>query len=92
MGGYLISVHKLSFNPSLYLKNTFKYLEVIDVVSGLVKAAVFGFIISVISCYSGYNSARGAQGVGAATITAVVTSSILILLSNYIITEMFFAK
>ena len=91
-GGYLVAVHKLGFNPVTYLKSTFEYLEKIDVISGLVKSAVFGFIISVISCYCGYNSARGAQGVGTATTNAVVLSSVLILLSNYIITELFFAK
>lgn len=90
MGGYLVSVHKLGFNSSNYLISTFKYLEAIDVISGLVKAAVFGFIISVVSCYSGYYSDKGARGVGQATTLAVVSSSILILISNYIITELFF--
>jgi phospholipid/cholesterol/gamma-HCH transport system permease protein len=92
MGGYLVSVHKLGFNPALYLKNTFKYLETSDVVSGLVKAAIFGFIISIMSCYAGFNSKRGAQGVGSATTSAVVASSILILLFNYLTTEIFFSK
>jgi phospholipid/cholesterol/gamma-HCH transport system permease protein len=92
MGGYLVAVHKLNFNPSLYLQNTFKYLELMDIFSGLVKAAVFGMIIILVSCYYGYNSKRGAQGVGIATTNAVVVSSIMILLSNYIITEIFFAK
>jgi len=90
MGGYLVSVHKLDFNSSNYLISTFEYLEAIDVISGLVKAAVFGFIISVVSCYSGYYSDKGARGVGQATTSAVVSSSILILISNYIITELFF--
>ena len=62
-----------------------------DVVSGLVKAAVFGFVITLIGCYHGYNSRGGAQGVGTATINAVVSSLILILIFNYIITELFFA-
>ena len=63
-----------------------------DVISGLVKAFVFGMIISTMSCYSGYNSDKGAKGVGNATTMAVVNSSILILLSNYLITELFFSK
>ncbi|AIL65035.1 putative phospholipid ABC transporter permease protein mlaE [Rickettsiales bacterium Ac37b] len=92
MGGYLVAVHKLGFNPAIYLKNTFQYLKAIDVVSGLTKAAIFGFIIAVISCYAGYNSKRGAQGVGTATTNAVVLSSILILIFNYIITGLFFDK
>ena len=90
MGGYLISVYKLGFNSSNYIISTFKYLETVDVVSGLVKAATFGFIISTISCYNGYYSSKGARGVGSATTMAVVQSSILILLSNYLITELFF--
>ncbi len=91
MGGYLVSVHKLGFSEAPYLTNTLKFLEWRDVMSGLVKASVFGFIISLMGCYHGYHSKGGAQGVGAATTNAVVSASILILLSNYIVTELFFA-
>lgn len=91
MGGYLVSVHKLGFSPGPYLNNTLQFLELRDVVSGLVKAAVFGFVIALMGCYHGYYSRGGAQGVGAATTNAVVSASILILLFNYIITELFFA-
>jgi phospholipid/cholesterol/gamma-HCH transport system permease protein len=91
MGGYLVSVHKLGFAEGPYLHNTLQFLELRDVVSGLVKAAAFGFVISLMGCYHGYNSRGGAQGVGAATTNAVVSSSILILLFNYVITELFFA-
>ncbi|MFY9590183.1 MlaE family ABC transporter permease [Rickettsia endosymbiont of Halotydeus destructor] len=90
MGGYLVGVYKLNFNSISYLTNTFQYLESIDVISGLVKAGVFGLIISIVSCYSGYYSDKGAKGVGMATTLAVVNSSILILISNYLITELFF--
>jgi len=68
------------------------FLEFMDVVSGLVKAAVFGFVITLMGCWCGYNSRGGAQGVGAATTSAVVASSILILAFDYILTEMFFAR
>lgn len=91
MGGYLVSVHNLHFSPNTYLANTFKYLEPIDVISGLVKAAVFGFFIAIMGCFFGYNSGRGAEGVGFATTNAVVSASIFILLFNYIITGWFFA-
>jgi phospholipid/cholesterol/gamma-HCH transport system permease protein len=90
-GGYLVSVYKLNFNPSSYLKRTLDYLEFMDVISGLVKAAAFGFLISLMGCFHGYHSAGGAQGVGRATTNAVVSASILILVFNYIITEVFFA-
>lgn len=92
MGGYLVAVHKLGFSPGPYLHSTFQYLEMVDVVSGLVKAAVFGFIVTLMGCYHGFHSRGGAQGVGTATTNAVVSASIMILLSNYLITEMFFAR
>jgi len=91
-GGFILSTDKLGFNPGTYLKTTMDYLEQSDVVSGLVKAGVFGFIISLMGCYHGYNSRGGAQGVGVATTNAVVSASILILVSNYIVTELFFAQ
>ena len=91
-GGYLVSVYKLGFNPEAYIANTFEYLEVMDVVSGLVKAAVFGYLIALMGCYHGFHSKGGAQGVGKATTNAVVTGAILVLVFNYVITEAFFAQ
>ncbi len=90
MGGYLVSIYKTNFNSFNYIANILKCLEPIDVISGLIKAAVFGFIISIIGCYNGYYSGRGARGVGNATTSAVVNSSVLILISNYLITGLFF--
>ena len=91
MGGYLVSVYKLGFSAGPYINNTLQFLEFHDVISGLVKASVFGFIITLMGCYHGYYSKGGAQGVGSATTHAVVSASILILLSNYILTEIFFS-
>ena len=91
-GGFLIGVNKLGFNAGGYIKQTFEFLEFKDVFSGLVKAAVFGFVITLMGCYHGYNSRGGAQGVGTATINAVVSALILILIFNYMITELFFAR
>lgn len=90
-GGFLVSVYRLDFNPSSYISRTWEFLEPIDVISGLVKAAVFGFVISLMGCYFGYKSRGGAQGVGQATTNAVVAASILILVFNYLITGMFFS-
>ncbi len=90
MGGYLVSVYKLGFNENLYLLNTINFLSLNDYLSGIFKALVFGFIISIVSCYSGLYSGKGAYGVGSATTNSVVISSILILFSNYILTEIFF--
>ncbi|MBR6731002.1 MAG: ABC transporter permease [Alphaproteobacteria bacterium] len=90
-GGYMIGVSKLDFNATTYLVSTWEYLKPMDVISGLTKASVFGFIITLLGCYNGFNSKGGAQGVGQATTNAVVSSSILILIFNYILTEVFFA-
>jgi phospholipid/cholesterol/gamma-HCH transport system permease protein len=92
MGGWLIGTQKLGFVSAAYLKSTFDYLVTEDVVSGLVKAAVFGFVIALMGTWCGYNSKGGAQGVGGATTKAVVASSILILALDYVLTEIFFAQ
>jgi phospholipid/cholesterol/gamma-HCH transport system permease protein len=92
MGGFIVSVLKLGFNENVYLTNTINFVQSDDVISGLVKAGVFGFIIALMGCYQGYNSRGGAQGVGAATTAAVVSASILILASDYVLTEMFFNR
>jgi phospholipid/cholesterol/gamma-HCH transport system permease protein len=91
-GGYLVGIYKLGFGPYEYINNTLEFLETEDVVSGLVKAAVFGFLVALMGCYQGYNSKGGAQGVGAATTKAVVSASILILTANYMVTELFFSR
>ncbi len=91
-GGFVIAVYKLGFNPANYINSTINGLESLDIVTGVVKACVFGFIIAVMGCYNGYKSKGGAQGVGEATTNAVVSASILILVFNYIITELFFSK
>jgi len=88
-GGYVASTQSLGFTGSIYLDNTMNALTHQDVVSGLIKAFGFGFIIALLGCYSGFHSKGGAQGVGAATTNAVVTSSILILATNYILTNVF---
>lgn len=91
-GGYIVGIYKLGFSAQEYVKRTLEFLETEDVVSGLVKAAVFGFLVALMGCYQGYNSRGGAQGVGAATTKAVVSASILILTANYIVTELFFSQ
>jgi phospholipid/cholesterol/gamma-HCH transport system permease protein len=89
-GGYVVATKELGFTGSIYLKNTVDFANQGDIVSGLIKAAVFGFIIALMGCYNGFNSRGGAQGVGAATTAAVVSSSILILAANYILTSILF--
>ena len=91
-GGYLVSTKSLGFNGSVYLKNTADFVTGHDVMSGLIKAGAFGFIIALMGCYSGFNSKGGAQGVGTATTNAVVSSSILILAANYLLTSVLFSN
>jgi phospholipid/cholesterol/gamma-HCH transport system permease protein len=91
-GGFLVGTYQLGYNPATYIHSSWDYLKAIDVISGLVKAAVFGLVITVMGCYHGYNSKGGAQGVGQATTNAVVSAYILILTSNYMLTALFFNK
>ncbi len=91
MGGFMVGVGRLDFGAGTYLKTTIDFLETWDVVSGLIKGGVFGFIVALMGCYHGMNSGRGAQGVGRATKSAVVASSVLILAANYVLTEVFFS-
>jgi phospholipid/cholesterol/gamma-HCH transport system permease protein len=90
-GGYMVSIYRLGFTPESYLHQTWMIIQPVDVMSGLVKATVFGLIVTMMGCYHGFHSDRGAQGVGAATTNAVVSASILILIFNYILTQIFFS-
>ena len=92
MGGWLIGTQQLGFSSGAYLKATFDFLQSWDVISGLIKAAAFGFIVTLMGCWCGYTSGGGAQGVGRATTSAVVASSILILASDYVLTAMMFSR
>lgn len=92
MGGFVVGVNRLGFNDAAYLKNTADFLQTWDVTSGMLKGAVFGFLVALMGCYHGMTSDRGAQGVGRATKAAVVAASVLILASNYLLTELFFTS
>jgi phospholipid/cholesterol/gamma-HCH transport system permease protein len=91
MGGFLVSTQQLGFNPASYIRNTVDFLERADIISSLTKGAVFGFIATLVGCYYGMQSGRGAQGVGGATKTAVAAASILILAANFILTSVMFS-
>ena len=91
-GGYVVSTQSLGFTGAIYIKNTMDFMTTSDVESGVIKVAVFGFIIALMGCYNGFHSKGGAQGVGAATTNAVVTSSILILAANYFLTSILFPR
>lgn len=85
--GFIYNVFIMGVNRIIYLKNTLLYLELWDVVSGLVKSAVFGVIIAIIGCWQGLRAEGGAEGVGQATTRTVVLSSISILIVNFFLSK-----
>ena len=88
-GGFVVATFKLDLNPVLYMISTLDSFNSIDLIQGLIKALIFGIIISIISCYFGFNASGGAEGVGRATTISVVTASTLILTSTYFVTALF---
>jgi phospholipid/cholesterol/gamma-HCH transport system permease protein len=91
-GGWLVATRTLAFNPTVYVRNTWDFLQSWDVESGLIKAAVFGFIVALMGCYHGFNATGGARGVGRATTHAVVSAAILIFAADYLLTTLFTHK
>ncbi len=89
LGGWVVAVFALEFEGATYIRNIDQFLTAEDVWTGLIKAGVFGFLISVAGCYYGFKSRGGAQGVGGATRSAVVASAVAILASNYVMTSLF---
>ncbi|MBF0169936.1 MAG: ABC transporter permease [Nitrospinae bacterium] len=89
-GGAFIGVEVLGSNPIVYFKKTFEFLELNDIYSGLFKSMVFGATVAVICCYQGFKTKGGAEGVGQATTSAVVISSILIFILDYVLTAFLF--
>jgi phospholipid/cholesterol/gamma-HCH transport system permease protein len=91
-GGWLVATKTLDFNATVYIRNTWDFLQSWDVISGLIKAAVFGFIVALMGCYHGFNASGGARGVGRATTHAVVSAAILIFAADYLLTTVFTHK
>ncbi|MBY6119367.1 MULTISPECIES: MlaE family ABC transporter permease [Mameliella] len=90
-GGYAVATGSLGFNPAAYLKNTMDFLEPLDVISSLVKGCAFGGLATLMGCYFGMASGRGAQGVGRATKGSVEAAAVLILAANFLLTGAFFS-
>ena len=89
-GGFAVATKTLSFNSATYILNTIDFLTAADIISSLAKGAAFGFIATLMGCYFGLNSGRGAQGVGAATKSSVQAAAVLILAANFLLTAVFF--
>jgi phospholipid/cholesterol/gamma-HCH transport system permease protein len=90
IGGYVIGVYKLLLGPTIYVKMTFDPLLFKDLFTGLLKSFVFAVIIAIISCYEGFRTEGGAEGVGKATTLSVVTSFILIITADCLFTALFY--
>jgi phospholipid/cholesterol/gamma-HCH transport system permease protein len=89
-GGYIVSVILMGANPVSYLGNTFQYMDLNDLFSGVIKAAVFGLLLATIGCQQGFYTTGGAEGVGKSTTRAVVVASIAILISDFFLTRLLF--
>lgn len=90
LGGYFVAIELYSINPYLYLEKMKDFTKLYDIIGGLYKSAVFAVIITIISTYFGYIAKGGAEGVGKATTTAVVVSSVLILILDYFLTALIY--
>lgn len=88
LGGFLVATGSLGYSGPIFINNLADFLTHKDVLAGVYKAAVFGLILSTMGCYFGFYSRGGAQGVGAATRAAVVSSAVLILATNYLMTSL----
>lgn len=84
--GYVYNI-MMGVNRFIYMKNTLLYLELWDVLSGLIKSAVFGLVIAIIGCWQGLEARGGAEGVGRATTRTVVIASITILILNFFLSK-----
>lgn len=87
-GGALVATLELNITWHSYLRSVITFVTIKDVVDGLIKASVFGFMLVSIACYKGLHARGGTEGVGMATTEAVVTSSILILISDFFLTKL----
>jgi phospholipid/cholesterol/gamma-HCH transport system permease protein len=91
IGGWLISLILLKIPGGLYFTSATDALAIEDIIGGLIKPVVFGFIIAMVGCYLGLSTSGGTQGVGRSTTQSVVVSSVLILASDFLLTRIFFA-
>jgi phospholipid/cholesterol/gamma-HCH transport system permease protein len=89
-GGYVVGVGFLRINSGIFTTRILEMVTLADLFNGLIKAAVFGLILTLVGCYKGYHTRGGAAGVGRATTQAVVLASVAILISDYFLTAIMF--
>ncbi|UCC43662.1 MAG: ABC transporter permease [Candidatus Zixiibacteriota bacterium] len=90
MGGLIVSVLGVNVSPETFLLGFKDSFKVGDFINGLIKAGVFGLLIGLVGCYEGFRAEGGAQGVGMATTSSVVISSVLVLVFNFIFAMLLF--
>ncbi|MBI2885323.1 MAG: ABC transporter permease [Candidatus Omnitrophica bacterium] len=90
LGGFVIGTMKLGILPNIYWKMTTLPLVFKDLGSGLLKSFVFALIICIVSCFEGFRTHGGAEGVGRATTTAVVSSFLFIIAADCLFTAIFY--
>ncbi len=87
VGGWIVSLYTLRLNSALYWNTALRSLAYNDVLEGLMKPLVFGFIIGIIGCYFGITTTGGTRGVGRSTTQAVVTASILVIMADFFVSK-----
>lgn len=92
VGAYVVAIHYLGIDSGMFMSGITQYVESEDITHGLIKAVVFGLIFSLIACYKGFYATGGARGVGVATTQSVVISSVLVLVSDYLMTSLMFGS
>jgi phospholipid/cholesterol/gamma-HCH transport system permease protein len=90
LGGLIVAVGTLNLTPGLYLNDVFEKLTISDVCSGVAKSFFFAYFIAIIGCHNGLNTTGGADGVGRATTNTVVLAAILVLVSDFFLTKLFY--
>src|ERR1051326_3552438 len=89
-GGYVVAVKLMHANPVVYMTNSYQFVKLNDVWSGLIKASAFGLILTLTGCVRGYYTTGGAEGVGRSTTEAVVTASLSIVVADFFLTKILF--
>ncbi len=92
MAGYVTAVHVLGINPETYLEAIRANAQMSDIINGVIKAVIFGFLLAIISTYKGFFTRGGAKGLGSATTQSVVFSNVTIIITDYILTSLMFTK
>lgn len=92
LAGYVTSIHILGINPDAYMEAIRQNVTMSDMVNGLIKSTIFGFLFSIIATYKGYVARGGAKGLGIAITQSVVYSNITIIITDYILTSLMFTK